>query len=137
MPSAQQLLHKLRKIACALPGVEEQPWYAHAVFKVRNKTFLNFMNDHHGDGRIAIWAKAAPGVQAELVALDPDVFFVPPYMGPSGWIGVRLDRKRTDWGQVKQLVTDAWQLQAPKRLKTASPERPQRRAGAKPRATRR
>lgn len=68
--------------------------------------------DHDGP---AYWIKAAPGSQQELVASDPDRFFVPPYLGPKGWVGVRLGSD-LDWDEVTELVTDAYRLSAPKRL---------------------
>ncbi len=73
------------------------------------------MNDHHDDGRVAAWCKAHHVDQQELVDADPERFFVPPYVGPSGWVGVRLDRG-LDWGIVSDLVEQAYRLTAPKTL---------------------
>lgn len=108
-------LQKLRSICSALPGVTVEPWYDHYRIAVRNKGFATQLNDHHGDGRIALVCKAAAGVQQTLVDLDPERFFVPPYVGPSGWVGLRLDR-RIDWGGVRQLLEDGYALVAPKTL---------------------
>ncbi len=68
-----------------------------------------------GDGRIAVWCKAVRGVQEMLVETDPKRYFVPPYVGPSGWVGARLDGK-VDWGAIARLVDDAYRLVAPRRL---------------------
>jgi hypothetical protein len=70
-----------------------------------------FHDDHHEDGRLAIWCEAAEGVQEELVAADPDQYFVPPYVGHRGWLGVRLDRQ-PDWETVAGLVEDAYEVAA-------------------------
>jgi hypothetical protein len=74
-----------------------------------------FVDDHHGDGILGIWAPAFPGVQQELVETEPDRFFRPPYVGPSGWIGVRLDRD-VDWDEVDAILHDAYRKVAPKTL---------------------
>ena len=59
--------------------------------------FLNFVDDHHADGRLAVWCKSTLEEQRRLVADDPEHFFVPPYVGVRGWVGMRLDRPGTDW----------------------------------------
>jgi predicted DNA-binding protein (MmcQ/YjbR family) len=84
---------------------------------VRNKLFAMHADpaNHHGGGRPAVWCKAAPGNQEVMVKAAPERFFVPPYMGPSGWVGIWLDR-RVDWDELAQLLRDAYRLVAPKRL---------------------
>jgi hypothetical protein len=77
-----------------------------------------YLDDHHGDGRLAIWCAAPPGVQQQLVDEEPDRFFRPPYVGHRGWLGVRLDRK-PDWDEVTQIVRDAYRCVAPKTLAAA------------------
>jgi hypothetical protein len=72
-------------------------------------------DNHHGAGRPAVWCKAGPGNQSIMVATAPRRFFVPPYVGPSGWIGIWLDR-RVSWREVADLMKDAYRLVAPKRL---------------------
>ena len=108
-------LQRLRKICLALPEAVERPFGKHVTFQIRGKNFVMHLDNHHGDGRLAVWCKAAPGEQQLLVDLDPERFFVPPYVGPSGWIGVRLDR-RIDWPVLTRLVTDSYRLIAPKRV---------------------
>src|SRR5262249_42716012 len=90
----------------------------HIAFKVRKKIFAYYVYDHHGDGRIAMWCKAPPGEQASLVAENPRRYFVPPYLGPRGWVGVRLDTPSVDWRAIKQLVYVAYFLTAPDSLRT-------------------
>jgi hypothetical protein len=75
-------------------------------------------DNHHGQGRAAVWCKAGPGNQAVMVATAPQRFFVPPYVGVSGWVGIWLDRG-VDWHEVADLMSDAYRLVAPKRLLAA------------------
>jgi predicted DNA-binding protein (MmcQ/YjbR family) len=77
---------------------------------------------HHGSGRPAVWLKAAPGNQGLMVRADPSRFFVPPYVGPSGWVGVWLDGN-VDWAELADLLCDSYRLVAPKRLRLAFPTR--------------
>jgi len=88
----------------------------HLTFAVRRKTFGYYLDDHHGDGIVGVAVKAAPGEQQALVEADPDRFYLPAYLGSKGWVAVRLDLDPVDWAQVRELVVDAYRLQAPKRL---------------------
>ena len=110
-------LARLRKICLALPEAHEVEAWGEPTFRVKNKLFAMYAaaNNHHGAGRPGVWCKAGPGNQELMVRANPDRFFVPPYVGPSGWIGVYLDRS-PDWKEVAELMTDAWRLVAPKRL---------------------
>jgi hypothetical protein len=109
-------LTRVRAAAFALPEVEERISHGSPTFFVRGKkSFVMFLDDHHGDGRLALWCAAAPGAQRELVEEDPDRFFVPPYVGGRGWLGVRLD-VRPDWDEVTSIVRDAYVQVAPKTL---------------------
>src|SRR5690606_3682945 len=89
---ANDPLTRLRALCNALPETTEKEAWGTPTFRVRGKMFAMFADDHHGDGRVAVWCKAPTGAQEALVESDPDVFFRPPYVGPSGWVGVRLDR---------------------------------------------
>jgi len=102
---------RLRQICRRLPEASEGVSVHHPSFKVRGKTFV-MVSDRD---RPAYWIKAPPGGQRELVGTDPERFFVPPYLGPRGWVGVWLDRP-VDWDEVAELVTDGYRLAAPKRL---------------------
>ncbi len=109
-------LAKVREACLALPEVTERLSHGEPTFFVRDKkTFVMFHDDHHGDGRLALWVAAAPGVQAEMVDEEPDRFFVPPYVGHRGWLGVRLDRK-PNWAEVAGICADAYRQVAPKSL---------------------
>ena len=98
---------RLRRLCLALPEAHEVEAWGEPTFRVRNKMFAMSAapNTHHGAGRPAVWCKAAPGNQSLMVRAAPDRFFVPPYVGPSGWIGVWLDRD-PDWTEVRELVCD-------------------------------
>lgn len=115
MLSSDELRDRVRQLCLAYPEVAEEPFGVHSTFKVRQKSLAHYMDNHHGDGRLALWCKALPGVQAILVGSAPERYFVPPYVGPRGWVGLRLDRS-VDWSEVADLVDDAYRLAAPKRL---------------------
>jgi len=110
-------LSRLRKVCLALPEAHEVIAWGEPTFRVRNKMFATFAaaGNHHGAGRPAVWCKAGPGNQAIMVDAAPQRFFVPPYVGPSGWVGIWLD-KRVRWGEIAELIRDAYRLVAPKRL---------------------
>lgn len=112
---SQRILARARRICLGLPEATEKEAWSRPTFRVKKKMFAMFMDDHHGDGRTAFWLKADAGVQEMLVETDPERFFVPPYMGPSGWIGVNL-RGGVDWAEVENLVEDAYRAAAPSRL---------------------
>ena len=110
-------LARIRKLCLALPEAHEVEAWGEPTFRVRNKLFAMFAHaeNHHGAGRPSVWCKAARGNQALMVAANPDRFFVPPYVGPSGWVGIRLDQN-PNWDEVGELMRDAYRLIAPKRL---------------------
>jgi hypothetical protein len=112
----ERALKEVRRACPVLPEATERLSHGSPTFFIRGKkTFVMFLNDHHGDGRLALWVAAAPGVQAEMVDEEPDRFFVPPYVGHRGWLGVRLDR-RPDWTEVAGICADAYRQVAPKTL---------------------
>jgi hypothetical protein len=110
-------LARLRKLCLALPEAREVEAWGAPTFRVKT-IFAMYAapDDHHGAGRASAWIKAARGNQELMVRAAPDRFFVPPYVGPSGWIGVYLDGPRTDWAELAELLRDAWRLSAPKAL---------------------
>jgi hypothetical protein len=114
MPPARNPLEKVRKIIAAWPETAERLSHGAPTWWGGKKTFASFANNHHGDGRVALWCKASFDQQAELVEQDPEIFFVPPYVGPSGWIGIRLDRD-VDWDTVASLLEEGYRLVAPRR----------------------
>jgi hypothetical protein len=117
-------LLRVRKLCHALPEAHEVTAWGEPTFRVRNKQFAMYAsaNTHHGGGRPALWCKVAPENMDLLLRADPDRYFVPPYVGPSGWIGVWLDQ-RPPWPAVADLLEQGYRLVAPKRLrqKTLSP----------------
>jgi hypothetical protein len=116
-------LTRLRQICLALPEAHEVEAWGEPTFRVRNKLFAMFAGagNHHGGGRPAVWLKTAPGNQPFMVTYAPTRFFVPPYVGTSGWVGVWLDDV-ADWAELRGLVTDSWRLTAPKRVAAQVPE---------------
>jgi hypothetical protein len=108
----------LRRVCLALPESHEVEAWGEPTFRVRNKLFAMYASasTHHGGGRPAVWCKAGPGNQSMMVRAAPDRFFVPPYVGPSGWIGIWLDQA-VDWSELGDLLRDSYALVAPKRLR--------------------
>lgn len=113
-------LTRLRKLCLALPEAHEVEAWGEPTFRVRNRMFAMYASasNHHGGGRHAVWFKAAPGDQPRMVKAAPQTFFVPPYMGKSGWVGMWLDAD-TDWSLTAELAADAYRLVAPKQLADA------------------
>jgi predicted DNA-binding protein (MmcQ/YjbR family) len=110
-------LSRLRKLCLALPEAHEVRAWGAPTFRVRNKLFAMYAaaSNHHGAGRPAVWCKAAPGNQEIMIQANPRRFFRPPYVGPSGWVGIWLDG-RVNWSEVTDLLRDSYRLVAPKRL---------------------
>ena len=109
-------LAQVRRCCLALPEATERLSHGTPTWFVRDKkSFVMFWDDHHGDGRLAVWCAAPPGAQAGAIEEEPDRFFKPPYVGPRGWLGVRLDRA-VDWDEIAGIVADAYRQVAPKRL---------------------
>jgi hypothetical protein len=116
MPTVHEALGRIRELCLGLPETSERLSHGAPTFFIRDKRpFVMFHDDHHGDGRLAIWAAAPPGIQALLVDGAPEHYFVPPYVGHLGWVGVRLDRG-LEWDEIAGVVEDAWLTRAPKRL---------------------
>lgn len=114
MPGVRNPLAKLRRLIAAWPETAERISHGAPTWWGGKKTFATFHDNHHGDGRVAVWCKASFEQQAELVESNPEVFFVPPYVGPSGWVGIRLDRD-VDWELVASLLEGGYRQVAPKR----------------------
>ena len=109
-------LAKLRKVCLALPETSERLSHGAPTFFVREKrAFLMVVTNHHGDGRFAIWCAAPSGMQQMLVESDPERFFVPPYVGHRGWLGMRLDRG-IHWDELAGIAEDAYAEVAPPKL---------------------
>jgi predicted DNA-binding protein (MmcQ/YjbR family) len=109
-------LSKITKLCLALPEATRRDTGRHAAFLVRDKTFAYYLDDHHGDGMVALCTKMALGENADRVASDPARFYLPAYIGPRGWVGLRLDAGAVDWDEAAELLHESYRLVAPKRL---------------------
>lgn len=121
--SAKQLLHadqrreRLLKISSRLPEVTyETVGEDHISFRIRKKIFAYYLFDHHGDGMIAFCCKSTINEQRRLIRDDAESFFVPAYLGPKGWVAIRLDLDEVDWNTVTELAKQAFQAVAPAKL---------------------
>ncbi len=106
---------RLRQICLGFPEVTERLSHGEPSWFVRDKKLFVTLSDHHHDDRVGFWCAAPDGVQAARVAGDPGRFFVPPYVGHRGWLGVYLDVP-VDWDEIVDVVEDAYRTVAPKRL---------------------
>jgi hypothetical protein len=109
-------LTRLTKIALALPEATRQIYGSHAQFLVRKKTFAYFLNDHHGDGIVAVTGKVLSGDNKALAEVQPRRFYLPAYIASKGWVALRLDVGKIDWDEVRELLLGSYALIAPKRL---------------------
>lgn len=100
-------------ICRGFPEAEERETWGAPTWRVRDRIFA--MERTADGGGLSLWLKASPGAQEVLIGADPDRFFAPPYVGPKGWIGVRLDAV-SDWGEIESLVSRSYRLVAPRRL---------------------
>jgi len=107
-------IERVRRLCLALPGTSEELSHGEATFFAGKKVFVMCANNHHGDGRIAVWLPVPPGSQAGLLQSDTATFFSPPYVGKRGWVGVNLDQVDDD--ELRSHIQVAWELIAPKRV---------------------
>jgi len=110
------ILERLTKIGLGFPEATRQIMGDHASFLVRKKTFAYFLNSHHGDGIVSIACKVPPGENTALTAAQPERFYLPSYIGPRGWVALRLDGPEIDWDEVAELMRTSYRLIAPKTL---------------------
>jgi hypothetical protein len=117
---AKGSLERVRKISLALPEAFEKVSHGEPTFWVHKRMFATFASagNHHGAGRDAVWCKANPTTQEMVVSRWPDRYFVPPYVGVSGWFGIYLDRKPS-WDEVAERLEGSYRMVAPKRLLAA------------------
>ena len=109
-------LTQVSALCLAMPESSQTDQGSHATFTVRKKTFAYSLNDHHGDGIVSICTKALPGENNALVAAHPRKFYLPAYIGSRGWIGLRIDRGKIDWNEVRELIASSYLQVAPRRL---------------------
>ncbi len=117
-PDPESVLAQVRELCLALPGAVEKVSHGAPTFFIeKGKVFACFTHNHHGDDRTAVQVKTS-GLeeQAMLVEADPDHYYVPPYVGHAGWVGLRLDTGETDWDHVGDRIAISWELVAPRRL---------------------
>src|ERR1700722_7262070 len=107
-------IQRVRRIALALPESTEKLSHGEPTFFVRKKVFVMFSNNHHNDGRIAIWIPVPTGPQPAMIAEAPEIYFKPPYVGIKGWVGVQL--ALIDNQILATLIRQAWKLSAPRAL---------------------
>jgi hypothetical protein len=117
--SEDRRLTRLSKICSKLPGTTRLCRGDHASFLVMKKTFAYFLNNHHGDGKVALACKVLVGDNNALAKAQPDRFFLPAYIASKGWVGLRLDVGEADWDEVSELIRGSYLLVAPKRLASA------------------
>ena len=115
-PSTNPILQRLTTIALALPEARRELSGSHASFRVRKKTFAYFLDNHHDDGIVAVTCKVLPEENAVLVTAQPKRYYLPAYIGPRGWVALRLDLPKIDWSEVRELLQTSYLLTAPKRL---------------------
>lgn len=113
-PDADALIQRAREIAHALAGTSEKLSHGEPAFFVRGRMFCTVDNNHHGSGHVALWCNAPEGMQKSLVDADPKHFFVPPYVGKGGWLGMRLD-SGLPWKAVADILAQAHAITGVKR----------------------
>jgi hypothetical protein len=112
----RERLEKLTKICMALPGASKEAMHGHVAFKVGKKTFAYYLNDHHGDGIVSVCCKVLAGDNERLIDGNPRKFYMPAYIGPRGWVALRVDRATVDWSEVQELLRGSYEQMAPKKL---------------------
>ena len=111
-------LARIRDLCLALPEAAERSSHGAPGFHIEGgRFFAYFWHDHHADGETIVIVKTSGAEeQAMLIEMDPDCYFKPAYLGPSGWVAMRLDRPDTDWDRVGDRIAISWELVAPRRL---------------------
>jgi predicted DNA-binding protein (MmcQ/YjbR family) len=116
-----RLLPRLTQICLTLPEAVHEPLGDHSSFSVRKKKFAYYLNSHHGDGIISVCFRTERGENEVLLASDQTRFYSPAYIGPRGWVGLRVDTGKIDWKEVTDFVTESYRLAAPKTLAAQVP----------------
>ena len=117
-PEPEASLARIREISLALPRTAEKISHGTSCFYIeKGRSFAWFLNDLHGDGITAVAVKTSGAdEQSMLVEAEPELYYRPPYFGPSGWVGIRVDGPEVDWDHVADRIARSWELVAPKRL---------------------
>jgi predicted DNA-binding protein (MmcQ/YjbR family) len=112
-------LRRISEICLAFPEVSVERHGSHATFRVRKKVFAYFLDNHHGDGIVSVCVKTLLGENRDLVRERPSQFYLPAYIGPRGWVGLRLDGPSVSWDEVGALIASSFSIVAPKTLASA------------------
>jgi hypothetical protein len=111
---SEKQLERVRQICTKFPETTERLSHGEPTFFVRKRVFAMFADNHHNDGRIAVWLPAPPGLQETLIDNSPETYFRPPYVGVRGWIGIELVNISDE--DLAFHIRDGWRLVAPKKL---------------------
>jgi predicted DNA-binding protein (MmcQ/YjbR family) len=115
-PTIRAARQRIRDVCLELPVVVAKDVRQHTKFTVKTKAFCYFLVDHHGDGMLGVVVKTRDGENEQMVRNDPQRFYSPAYVGPKGWVGIRVDVNPVPWENVATLVEDSYRLVAPRSL---------------------
>jgi hypothetical protein len=117
-PDYEADLARVRAICMAYPEAAEKLSHGSPAFYIeKGKVYAYVWHNHHNDGHTAVMVKTSSREeQAMLVEMDSDFYHVPPYLGPSGWVGMELNGDDTDWERVEDRIAISWEMVAPRRL---------------------
>jgi phosphoribosylglycinamide formyltransferase-1 len=107
---------RVTAICMALPGAAHEHQGDHSIYRIRGKVFAYYLDNHHGDGIVSVCVKSELGENVDRARREPERFYLPAYIGPRGWFGLRLDRGRVRWREVAEVVERSYRLSAPKGL---------------------
>ena len=114
--SAGGHLRKVSALCLRLPGAERKLLGDHADFRVKGKVFAYYLDNHHGDGIVSVCCKSQLGENVDRASRDPERYYLPAYIGPRGWFGLRLDRGPVNWSEVENIIENSYRIVAPKSL---------------------
>lgn len=105
---------RVTAVCAELPGARHEDRGDHTIYRVRGKVFAYYLDDHHGDGIVSVCVKSEARENVDRARREPERFYLPAYIGPRGWFGLRFDRGCVDWREVAEVVTRSYRLTAPK-----------------------
>ena len=117
-PDREACFARVRAICLALPRAAEKISHGQPVFLIeKGKIFAWFLHDHHANDITSVAVKTSGAEEQDLlIEADPDLYYRPAYLAPSGWIGIRLDGDAVDWDHVADRIETSWSMVAPRRL---------------------
>jgi hypothetical protein len=114
------LFERIRECCLSFPGTSERFSHGAPTFFIdEKKSFVQYHVNHHGDGKIGLWCAAPAGMQSMLVESEPEIYYVPAYVGHLGWIGLRLDRN-AEWEEIAGMISEAYLTRAPRKYSDRS-----------------